>query len=326
MATITCSAPLIRIPPNHRTAVPSLSLTFPFRNLHLRTHGVSNSFNHFTLEVNENKKKEQLLRIVARSAEEETLVIPEEQEAVLDEEASPSSSSEQPPVSVPVSASDTLTMFFQAEGTMNETLIPTVTKALEEAEGITNLKVQVVEGIASVQSIPLYLRGDFRTELRGDCRPVVILFRHGPYLNPFVIDKSVHLEKLTLIYSTAAQVSSNDQELDKKAINVEVPPPAQAPPPPQAPSLTPPPKAPAPVPPVTPPADAPLPPVISKKDCIPQCDRRCQLHSRKRVCMRACMTCCDRCKCVPPGTFGNKEKCGKCYTDMTTHGNQYKCP
>lgn len=113
MATITCSAPLIRIPPNHRTAVPGPSLTFPFRNLHLRTHGVSNSFNHFTLEVNENKKKEQLLRIVARSAEEETLVIPEEQEAVLDEEASPSSSSEQPPVSVPVSASDTLTMFFQ---------------------------------------------------------------------------------------------------------------------------------------------------------------------------------------------------------------------
>ncbi|CBI34968.3 unnamed protein product, partial [Vitis vinifera] len=41
-------------------------------------------------------------------------------------------------------------MFFQAEGTMNETAIPTVTKALEETEGITTLKVQVVEGIASV--------------------------------------------------------------------------------------------------------------------------------------------------------------------------------
>ncbi|XP_062151322.1 uncharacterized protein LOC133859801 [Alnus glutinosa] len=151
MAAITCSAPLIRIPPNHRTSVPGPSLNFPFRNLHLRTRGVSNSFNAFTLEVNEKKKKEQLLRIVARSVEDETLIIPEEQEAVQEEEASSSSSSEQSPVSVPVSASDILTMFFQAEGTMNEAAIPNVTKALEEAEGITNLKVQVVEGIASVQ-------------------------------------------------------------------------------------------------------------------------------------------------------------------------------
>ncbi|KAK4752727.1 hypothetical protein SAY87_021525 [Trapa incisa] len=69
-----------------------------------------------------------------------------------------------------------------------------------------------------------------------------------------------------------------------------------------------------------------LPPVRSKEDCIQQCDRRCALHSRKRVCLRACMTCCDRCKCVPPGTFGNREMCGKCYTDMTTHGNRTKCP
>lgn len=61
-------------------------------------------------------------------------------------------------------------------------------------------------------------------------------------------------------------------------------------------------------------------------DCIPLCDYRCQLHSRKRLCMRACTTCCDRCKCVPPGTYGNREICGKCYTEMLTHGNKYKCP
>jgi hypothetical protein len=119
MAAITCSAPLIRIPPNHRTYVPGPSLNFPFRNLHLRTRGVLNSFNAFTLEVNENKKKEQLLRIVARSVEDETLIIPEEQEAVQEEEASSSSSSEQSPVSVPVSASDILTMFFQVIGIIN---------------------------------------------------------------------------------------------------------------------------------------------------------------------------------------------------------------
>ncbi|KAH0703367.1 hypothetical protein KY285_017645 [Solanum tuberosum] len=26
------------------------------------------------------------------------------------------------------------------------------------------------------------------------------------------------------------------------------------------------------------------------------------------------------------GTFGNREMCGKCYTEMTTHGNKTKCP
>nr|XP_028963601.1 gibberellin-regulated protein 14-like isoform X3 [Malus domestica] len=79
-------------------------------------------------------------------------------------------------------------------------------------------------------------------------------------------------------------------------------------------------------PPVKPPTYPPLPPVRSKADCIPLCDKRCMLHSRKRVCMRACTTCCDRCRCVPPGTFGNRERCGKCYTDMVTHGNRSKCP
>ncbi|GMP58085.1 hypothetical protein CsSME_00021887 [Camellia sinensis var. sinensis] len=44
------------------------------------------------------------------------------------------------------------------------------------------------------------------------------------------------------------------------------------------------------------------------------------------VCNRACGTCCVRCKCVPPGTSGNREMCGSCYTDMTTHGNKTKCP
>lgn len=60
---------------------------------------------------------------------------------------------QQETVSIPVSPSDTLTMLFQADGTMNETAIPTVTKALKEAEGISNLKVQVLEGIATVELI-----------------------------------------------------------------------------------------------------------------------------------------------------------------------------
>uniref|UniRef100_A0A6N2MA75 Uncharacterized protein n=1 Tax=Salix viminalis TaxID=40686 RepID=A0A6N2MA75_SALVM len=42
-------------------------------------------------------------------------------------------------------------MYFQAEGTMNETAIPKVTQALEGTEGVADLKVQVLEGLASVE-------------------------------------------------------------------------------------------------------------------------------------------------------------------------------
>ncbi|XP_020202286.1 gibberellin-regulated protein 1 [Cajanus cajan] len=65
---------------------------------------------------------------------------------------------------------------------------------------------------------------------------------------------------------------------------------------------------------------------LSFVDCGVRCRVRCSLHSRPKICTRACGTCCFRCKCVPPGTYGNREVCGKCYTDMTTHGNKLKCP
>ncbi|XP_027347774.1 gibberellin-regulated protein 1-like [Abrus precatorius] len=61
-------------------------------------------------------------------------------------------------------------------------------------------------------------------------------------------------------------------------------------------------------------------------DCGAKCKVRCSLHSRPKICTRACGTCCLRCNCVPPGTYGNREMCGKCYTDMITHGNKPKCP
>ncbi|KAG9155511.1 hypothetical protein Leryth_009936 [Lithospermum erythrorhizon] len=61
-------------------------------------------------------------------------------------------------------------------------------------------------------------------------------------------------------------------------------------------------------------------------DCDKLCTVRCGVHSRPKVCTRACGTCCVRCKCVPPGTSGNRELCGTCYTNMTTHGNRTKCP
>ncbi|XVF50269.1 hypothetical protein PTKIN_Ptkin04bG0082700 [Pterospermum kingtungense] len=66
--------------------------------------------------------------------------------------------------------------------------------------------------------------------------------------------------------------------------------------------------------------------LMQEIDCGGLCKQRCSLNSRPNRCNRACGTCCLRCKCVPPGTSGNREVCGTCYTGMTTHGNTTKCP
>ncbi|CAN4081416.1 unnamed protein product [Withania somnifera] len=64
---------------------------------------------------------------------------------------------------------------------------------------------------------------------------------------------------------------------------------------------------------------------IKRIHCGYACAKRCKKSSRKNVCTRACKTCCARCKCVPPGTYGNKEAC-PCYARLKTHGNRPKCP
>ncbi|CAN8275639.1 unnamed protein product [Cochlearia groenlandica] len=63
----------------------------------------------------------------------------------------------------------------------------------------------------------------------------------------------------------------------------------------------------------------------SKIDCKGACVARCKLSRRPRLCNRACGTCCVRCNCVPPGTYGNYDKC-ECYGTLTTHGGSRKCP
>ncbi|KAK4603803.1 hypothetical protein RGQ29_012352 [Quercus rubra] len=127
-ATFSVSASAYPVKPLRATPNNSPFLRLPFRK-----HVVSNSFQQrFTIKEENTKKQKQLLRIV-RSVEEETQIIPEEQQLGEEEVETSSSSPDQPAVSVPVSPSDILTMFFQ------------------ETEGITNLKVKVVEGIASVE-------------------------------------------------------------------------------------------------------------------------------------------------------------------------------
>ncbi|KAH0460668.1 hypothetical protein IEQ34_011331 [Dendrobium chrysotoxum] len=62
-----------------------------------------------------------------------------------------------------------------------------------------------------------------------------------------------------------------------------------------------------------------------KINCNYACAMRCRKASRKNVCERACGTCCLRCSCVPPGTYGNKNAC-PCYAGLRTHGRKPKCP
>ncbi|KAL3843395.1 hypothetical protein ACJIZ3_000798 [Penstemon smallii] len=62
-----------------------------------------------------------------------------------------------------------------------------------------------------------------------------------------------------------------------------------------------------------------------KMDCGGACASRCKLSSRPNLCKRACGTCCARCNCVPPGTYGNYEAC-PCYAKLTTRENKPKCP
>ncbi|KAK3424916.1 hypothetical protein EUGRSUZ_F01655 [Eucalyptus grandis] len=64
---------------------------------------------------------------------------------------------------------------------------------------------------------------------------------------------------------------------------------------------------------------------FSFSDCGAACATRCRLTSRRKMCKRACGTCCARCNCVPPGTSGNEDVCPY-YATMTTHGGRHKCP
>ncbi|CAJ1976824.1 unnamed protein product [Sphenostylis stenocarpa] len=58
-------------------------------------------------------------------------------------------------------------------------------------------------------------------------------------------------------------------------------------------------------------------------DCNGMCKYRCSKAGRHKMCIRACNSCCKRCNCVPPGTFGNRDLC-PCYATLTTHGGRLK--
>ncbi|KAM7520089.1 hypothetical protein LguiB_019051 [Lonicera macranthoides] len=70
------------------------------------------------------------------------------------------------------------------------------------------------------------------------------------------------------------------------------------------------------------PAPSPVPHTL---DCGGLCGGRCKETKRPNLCKRSCGSCCVRCGCVPPGTYGNYEAC-PCYFHLTTRNQTRKCP
>ncbi|KAL6291939.1 hypothetical protein ACE6H2_000081 [Prunus campanulata] len=64
---------------------------------------------------------------------------------------------------------------------------------------------------------------------------------------------------------------------------------------------------------------------LRREDCPSACKYRCSETSHKKPCMFFCKKCCDKCLCVPSGTYGHKEEC-PCYNNWKTKEGGPKCP
>ncbi|KAB1209950.1 Snakin-1 [Morella rubra] len=63
----------------------------------------------------------------------------------------------------------------------------------------------------------------------------------------------------------------------------------------------------------------------SSFDCDSKCKVRCSKAGVKDRCLKYCGICCEKCKCVPSGTYGNKHEC-PCYKDYKNSKGKAKCP
>ncbi|KAL2232418.1 peamaclein [Sesamum indicum] len=59
--------------------------------------------------------------------------------------------------------------------------------------------------------------------------------------------------------------------------------------------------------------------------CDGKCSVRCSKAGRQDRCLKYCGICCEKCHCVPSGTYGNKDEC-PCYRDMKNSKGNPKCP
>ncbi|KAG0549961.1 hypothetical protein BDA96_01G298800 [Sorghum bicolor] len=63
----------------------------------------------------------------------------------------------------------------------------------------------------------------------------------------------------------------------------------------------------------------------SQFQCPDKCGYRCSATSHRKPCLFFCNYCCQKCLCVPSGTYGNKEEC-PCYDNLKTKEGGPKCP
>ncbi|ONK59931.1 uncharacterized protein A4U43_C08F12420 [Asparagus officinalis] len=59
--------------------------------------------------------------------------------------------------------------------------------------------------------------------------------------------------------------------------------------------------------------------------CDSKCKVRCSKAGVQKRCLYFCGICCEKCHCVPPGTYGNKDAC-PCYRDLLSSKKTPKCP
>ncbi|CAJ2630460.1 unnamed protein product [Trifolium pratense] len=59
--------------------------------------------------------------------------------------------------------------------------------------------------------------------------------------------------------------------------------------------------------------------------CCVQSSDRCSKAGVVDRCVKYCKICCQECKCVPSGTYGNKHEC-PCYRDKVNNKGKPKCP
>ncbi|XP_024196095.1 gibberellin-regulated protein 12 [Rosa chinensis] len=64
---------------------------------------------------------------------------------------------------------------------------------------------------------------------------------------------------------------------------------------------------------------------LKAEECAGACDFRCSATSHKKPCLFFCNMCCQKCLCVPSGTYGHKEEC-PCYNNWKTQEGGPKCP
>ncbi|XP_002518090.3 gibberellin-regulated protein 12 [Ricinus communis] len=64
---------------------------------------------------------------------------------------------------------------------------------------------------------------------------------------------------------------------------------------------------------------------LTKEQCPKACDFRCSATHHRGNCIDLCNKCCEKCLCVPSGTYGHKEEC-PCYNNWKTKEGTPKCP